>query len=411
MDGSLSIGVFNTEPEQRDALRNVVAQVEGLQLVHETGRWEELEAALADGALDVVLVNLDDDSEFGNSIVQHIVRIVPGMSVVGVSRRTDPGTIISAMRAGCCQFVCAPMDVPDFRNAMERIRATRMAVPHRSWRICVVGAAGGVGATTIACNLAIELAQLTHRTCALVDLNLEYGDAAFSFDCEPKFSRADLCATGSPIDRTVVESAVHQLPCNVALLARPAKLSEAHLVTPEGVEQMLKVLRSIYPYVVVDLPRSYSFLSSVALRDADLVMIVTQLSIGSLRNASRVFDLLLESGADAEHIEIVLNRHAAQHQRVAPEDVEQHFRRPSFAMIPNDYRQVTAASDFGHPMMADAPESPARLAILELAKTIAGDRRTGTQPSPTPVNQGRLKRWWGGRKAPANTVNPEARRE
>ncbi len=432
MDSRLNIGVFNTQPGQKEALRDAIGQVSDLNLVLETERWEELESALLEESLGIVLVNLDSGSpeattrqwlagpaspapeipastpgqevEYGTRIVQHIVRKVPDMSVIGVSTRTDPGTIITAMRAGCTQFVYAPIDPGDFRNAVERLRATRMAVPHQSWRLCVVGASGGVGATTLACNLAMELAQVTHHACALVDMNLEYGDAAFSFDCEPKYSLADLCETGAAIDRTMVESAICQLPCNVALLSRPAKVSDSHLVTPEGVEQALHVLGTIYPYVMVDLPRAFSALTSVALNQADLIMVVAQLSIPSIRNASRVHDLLLEMGADPEKIEIVLNRCRAEHQRVSPQDVEQYFRRPTFAMIPNDFRRVTAALDLGHPIMTDAPNSPACLAIHELAKRIAQDRRTGQEPAPPSSNPGVLKRWWGGGKNAPKTA-------
>jgi len=401
MASTLRIGLFSTEADQSETLRDLIARVDGLDIALDTGRWEELETVLVETALDIVLVNLDNDVEFGKQIVQRIVQTVPDISIIGVSARTDPATIISAMRAGCSQFVCSPVDAEDFRNAVERIRSTRLAVPHASWRICVVGASGGVGGTTLSCNLAMELAQLTHRTCALLDLDLEYGDAAFAFDCEPKFSLADLCGTGSPIDRTMVESAVPELPCNVALLGRPNVVADARVVTPEGVEQTLGVLGSMFPYVVVDLPRAYSFLSSVALNDADLVMIVAQLSIPSIRNASRVFDVLLDMGAQEKNIQIVLNRCRAEHQRVTTEDVEQHFHRPVFAMIPNDYRRVTAALDFGHPIMADAPNSPARLAIHELAKTIASQHRGGEKPTATAANKGLLKRWWGGGKRAA----------
>ena len=405
MDSQVSIGVFNTQPDQREAFREAIRQLNFVDLVLETSSWEELEQSLLEGTMGVLLVNLDDNVEYGKQIAQRALRAVPNLGVIGVSARTDPQTIISAMRAGCTQFVCAPIEQEDFRNAVERIRATRVATPVRSRRICVVGASGGVGGTMIACNLAMELSQVTRRTSALVDLNLEYGDAAFSFDCEPKYSLADLCDGGSPIDRTMVESAAHQLPCDVALLSRPSKVSDARSVTPEGVEQTLRVLGSMYPHVVIDLPRSFSFLSSVAIGEADLIMIVTQLSIPSVRNASRVYDLLLDMGAPEESIEIVLNRCRAEHQRVNADDVERHFRRPIFALIPNDYRRVTAALDFGHPMMADAPNSPARLAIHEMAKTIASDGKPGDDPAaPALRKSGIFQRWLGGTKRPPSAI-------
>jgi Flp pilus assembly CpaE family ATPase len=134
-------------------------------------------------------------------------------------------------------------------------------------------------------------------------------------------------------------------------------------------------------------------------------MIVTQLNIPSVRNASRVYDLLLEMGAPEESLQIVLNRCRAEHERVNADDVERHFRRPVFAMIPNDYCRVTAALDFGHPMMADAPNSPARLAIHQLAKTITSGGRTGDDSGPTASPKGGLfQRWLGGTKRPPTGV-------
>lgn len=401
MDHRLNIALYNTQADQWENFERVVKQVRALSLCLETESWEELEAALKTGELGAVLVNLDENVEQGKDIVQRIGRTVPDLSIIGVSKQTDPSMIISAMRAGCSQFVCAPVDPEDFRNAVARILATRMVTPHQSKRVCIVGASGGVGATAITCNLAMELAALTHRTCALVDLHLEYGDAANSFDCEPKYSLADLCGGASSIERPMVESAIHMLPCDVALLGRPPKISDARLVTPEGVEQALRIVESMYPYVLVDLPRTFSFLTAVAIDGVELVLIIAQLSIPSVRNASRVFDQLLELGADRKQIELVLNRCRAEHQRVTPDDVEQHFRRPVFAMIPNDYRRVTAALDFGHPIVTNSPNSPARLAIQELARMITKDRRSGDESMPGQAHRGLFKRWWGGAKAEA----------
>ena len=121
MDGNLSIGLFNTQADQWETLKGVINQVNALTLALETENWEQLEAALSEGELDAVMVYLEEDGEHGKQIVQQIVQAVPDMSVIGVSTRTDPAMIISAMRAGCSQFVCAPIDLEDFRNAVARM--------------------------------------------------------------------------------------------------------------------------------------------------------------------------------------------------------------------------------------------------------------------------------------------------
>ena len=143
--------------------------------------------------------------------------------------------------------------------------------------------------------------------------------------------------------------------------------------TPEGVSQVLRALGEMYPYVVVDLPRAYSFLSAAALRQAERVLIVTQLGVPFIRNATRIYECLLQMETDEDCIEIVLNRCKANFERVTPEDVEAHFRRPVFSMIPNDYRRVQSSLDFGHPLMTDDSSSPARVAIQDMARRIASD--------------------------------------
>jgi DNA-binding NarL/FixJ family response regulator len=144
MDSRLAIGLFNTQADQWEKLESVIEQVKALNLALRTETWEELEAALNEGELDAVLVNLDEDVEHGKQIVQMIVETVPDMSIIGVSTQTDPAVIIAAMRAGCSQFVCAPVDAEDFRNAVTRIVATRMVTPQHSKRLCIIGASGGV---------------------------------------------------------------------------------------------------------------------------------------------------------------------------------------------------------------------------------------------------------------------------
>ena len=365
--------MFDTLPERTPPFRAPFEETQNTLILGSFARWEELREWVSHGQVDIVAVNLDGNQDAALSVVDSIGHVGHGCGIIGVSSDLNPNFIIRAMRAGCNQFVSWPVDQGDLDSAMERIRATRMGAMQGAKRICVIGSSGGAGATTIACNLAMELGHLTHRHCALVDLNLEFGDINCAFDCKPKFSVADICGEQIDLDRQMAEKAMHELPCNVSILARPESLSDAHGVTPDGVSRALRALAELYPFTVIDLPRAYSFLSAAALRNAERVLIITQLGVPFIRNATRIYECLLQMDTDEDRIEIVLNRCKANFERITPEEVETHFGRPVFALIPNDYRRVQTALDFGHPIVADAPNSPARVAIQEMARRLAGE--------------------------------------
>lgn len=379
MPAPIRIALYNPDARSNTAFRVPFQELQNSEIIDECTSWNELQEHIRMAQADIVAVNLDaGELEQGILLVQRVNEVAPDTGVLGVSQDSDPNTIIAAMRAGCGQFVRWPIDAEDLRTAVGRLRRTRVASPIACQRLCVVGSSGGAGTTTVACNLALELAHVTERRCGLVDMNLDFGDVACSFDVHAKHTVADVCRGGVDIDRTLVEMAMEELPCKVSVLARPEHLQEAQEVTPEGVHEMFRMIETLFPFVVVDLPRHFGPSMMATLDGADQVFIVSQLAVPFIRNAVRMYDHLVSMGANEERIEIVLNRCKATHERIKPEEVEKQFGRPVFAIIPNDYKHIGASRDLGHPLMTDAPNSPARLAIHEMARKIAANA-TGSE--------------------------------
>ncbi len=333
--------------------------------------WQELQNCLTAHHPDAAVVSLDTDSaEPDFTRVQRILEVSPGVKVVGVSRSAEPQAIIAAMRAGCSQFVRRPVDADDLREALGRVRATLTAAEAPSQRFCVIGAAGGAGATTIACNLALALARVANAPTGLVDLHIEFGDIACAFDVQPQYSLADACRDGAVLDRGVLQTILQELEGQVYLLGRPERIEDAREITPEGVEQVLRLLSRMYPNVVVDVPRTGHLYAGAALDGADHVLIVTQLSVAYLRNATRVFEGLLSAGVEPASIDIVLNRYTVD-SPIQAEEVEAHFGRPILSRISNDYRRVVASHDLGQPVLA-SPKSTVRREIEDMAAKLSG---------------------------------------
>lgn len=369
MSEPLRVCLFN--PDNKLPLHQPFEQIPKLLIVGRCGTWDELQNELRHSPLDAVAVNLDCPT--GMDMVQRASIVAPGCGIIGISQNSEPAMIIRAMRAGCSQFVQWPVDISDLTQAIDQVRSAVTFRRSPSKRVCVIGSSGGSGATTVACNLAIELAHMIERPCALVDLNLEFGDVGCVFDCDPPYNVSDLCREEVGIDNLLLEKAFHALPSNVSVLVSPKTLAQAREVTPEGVLEMLEAAGRMFPHIVIDLPRTIDATSFAAISDANQILIVAQLGVSFIRNATRIYEFLCELGVNEERIQIILNRHKANFQSIEPDDVASHFGKPIFGIIPNDYKRVQASLDHGHPIMADEPNSPARLAIQEIARTLAGD--------------------------------------
>ncbi len=363
--------VFDSSGAPLKPIKEACATITGVQVVSEVYSWNALQEALTARGFDAVLVNLDpaDDSEC--ILVRRISEVSPDVGIIGVSTDASSEAIIAAMRGGCHQFVRWPIEPTDLTQALESIGKRRPDSERaKSNCIAVMGSSGGAGATTIACNLAIELAQLAHQSVAVVDLDLQLGDVACAFDCSPQFSIADACKTGIESDASVVARIAHKLPNNVSVVARPDRVGDCDEIAPAAIEKMLRMLGESYPFVVLDLPRFFSPLTLAGLEAADRVLVVTQLSVPFLRNATRIRNHLREAGANDSHIEFIINRSNANFERITINEASQHLGKPIFGNVPNDYRRVTAARDLGHPIMSNSPNSPARLAIQDIARKL-----------------------------------------
>jgi pilus assembly protein CpaE len=391
MSQLLRVCLFNREVQQ--SLHQPFQALADLRIVGQVGSVEELLDWLSRLSIDLVVINLDSDEAL--EAVDRVRQTVPRCGILGISCSSDPNDIIRAMRAGCNQYVRWPVDSKDLHEAIAQIRTQSSPRVSSSKRICVLGASGGAGATTIACNLAIELATLSGADCGLVDLNLELGDVGCLFDAQPAYSIADLCKEHVEIDHSVLEKAFHKMPCNVSVLTRPQRLEDAYEVTPGGVTNMLNQAKAIFPFIVADLPRLFDPTGAAALVDADRVLVVAQLTVTSIRNATRIHEWLQKMGTPEDSIGVVLNRASPGIGHITIDDVAEHFGKPAFAVVPNDYQWVQLSLDMGYAEAREEANNPVQLAIHAIARKIAVNLLE--QEPDAHDSAPFLKRFWKGR--------------
>lgn len=380
MSNVLQVCIYNADPDSAAELRTQVSALNFVRLCAELTTPEELSGFLHNSHVNLIFFHLDPNPSETIDLIDQVATRFPGTALIAIGEQKDPAAILAPIRAGCEQYVCKPIDASDLATAVSRVASKRLLARAKSRCIVVVGATGGAGATSVACNLALEMAAQTEKPCAVVDMDFQFGDVAVYFDSEPKYTFADLAESGGHIDRTVLSNVMCQLPCNVSLLARPNRIEQAELITPDSVHHAVDLLKTTFESVVIDMPRYLEPSRVAALEQADHVLIVCQLMVPSIRNATRYQETLHKLGIPEDRIHFVLNRDDSNSGRVTAKDLETSFRQPLFASIPNDFQFVSRSLDLGKPLSASEKKSPVRTAIAKMAKRLIGDNGDSKQP-------------------------------
>ncbi len=385
MSNLLHVCLYNIEPKSSAELTKHITGLNFVRFVAEVGTPDALAKLLHDSSVNLVFFHLDPNPKAVVDVIEQVSSQFQELALIGISHNMGPDAILAPMRAGCDQFVCEPIDDVDLANAVARVASRRMLSTTKSRCIVVTGASGGVGATSIACNLALEIAQLSQRECALMDLDLQMGNVAVNFDCDPKYTIYDLASSGADLDRAVLTSTMTILPEGVALLTRPEALQQCEAVTPEVVERILDIMSDSFEHVVLDVPGHFAPQTVPIFARADLILVVCQMLVPSIRNAKRFCAALNHLGIPSERVEVVVNRADGRSGRLTEKDVQETLKKPIFATIPNDFQFVARSIDVGKPIASLDQNNAVRSAIRKIAKKVM------TSPSAAAPPKGKDK--------------------
>lgn len=259
--------------------------------------------------------------------------------------------------------------------------------------IAVMGARGGVGTTLIATNLAAIFAQ-THATpTALVDLDAYFGCVALALDLEPGRGLHDAFEKPERVDGLFLERVMVKPFANLAILAAEEPLADMVNAQPNAGEMIFAALREKFDVMVVDVPRQMTPLTRYVLAAADVVLIVAEPQITSLRDSLRVKDYLVDT-IKRPAPQVLLNRIGlSAANELSLKEFEKHFGSETSAHCAFSH-EIVAATAQGE-LLGSTPKLKAWLAPLHrLAQEIMGDKDEGGE-AETPAPASLLSRLTG----------------
>ena len=356
-------------------------------------------AVAAAGGPAVLVVPVEDDA--GLAVVRAVVAAAPACPVLAV---VCPARFVAALAAGAAQAVMTPLEPGDVEAALGAI--AEWHAPAAAFApapvggggrvVAVTGACGGAGATTLAVNLAVELADLG-ATVVLAEPTQPVGRLALFLDAHPAFTTADLFAGTGPIDPRLAVLALHPVTDQLKLLAAEYRVIPNGPAPAGAAARMVAAVRGAADVTVLDLPCTYDESFFAALTGADAAVLVGRQRLPSVRALQMLVEVLNRAGR-GDAARVVLNQYDPGLAGFTAANVQAMLQGVAVSTVADDPKGVAEAINAGKPLKAVVPKSPAREDVVRLARVLAGlapaPEPGDDRPHPPPL-LGRLARAFG----------------
>jgi pilus assembly protein CpaE len=375
----LKIAVISPNKARMEEIRQILQGGEfPLQVLLFEDGIERLALVAEQEHPDLIIIDGISNVTEGLSSLEKLGLRYPDIALIILCENASSELLVGAIHIGVRDVL--PLTSEALLEAVRRVenKLTLAAAPQKMGKvIAFIACKGGSGATFLACNLGYILAAVHDKKVALLDLNLQFGDAAlFVSDHVPSNTLSDVAGNISRLDSSFLASSmVHVLP-NFGVLAAPESPEQAEEVKPEHIEVLLKLVMAQYDYVILDIGRTLNATSVKALDYADMIFPVLQETLPFIRDSKRLIHSLQSLGYAKEKICLIINRYESGGD-IRLEDVEATLGMKVFKTVPNSYEAVSASVNQGVPIMNIDKYDPVTKALQEVAQKLIEGPQAG----------------------------------
>lgn len=384
---TIRIIVVSGIAEERNSALDILSNVDYIEVIGEGKTGLEALGFLEEFAVDLVLLGASTDGD-GYALARELLRRKPDVTVIMIEQELAEETVRKAVTSGARDVVLAPLEPSRLVQAIYLGAQDQQAAAEESetelpggGRVRARGriltffcTKGGVGKTFSAVNTAVALARITGKKVALVDLDLDFGNAALAFNTISRRSLLELAEELSLLDIDLVESYLVPHESGVKVLPAGTMPQAVERISGEQVEMILRTLAAAYDYVVVDMPPRITGPLDPAIREVDYLFLVSTPEVSTIRNVKLIYKMLSAAGYPRSKIRLLLNRDDPR-SGIRARDVQATLKEDLFAIIPADYRRAPASMNRGEPLVLLYPRSKAAKSFRALAARIVTPQR------------------------------------
>ncbi|WP_282022129.1 AAA family ATPase [Ruegeria faecimaris] len=342
-------------------------------------------------SLQFVALAIDGEDEDNLSLMGEIITQAKDkkIKIVLIAEDVTPASLHQLLRKGADEFVPYPLPEGELQEAIDRMNkpepvavapgsdAARAAGDSKEGALFVIqGLAGGVGSTTMAVNLAWELATVSDKeapSVCLIDLDLQYGTVSTYLDLPRRETVFEMLSDTAAMDDDVFNQALQSYEDKLQVLTAPSDMVPLDLITQEDIERVIEKARKHFDYVIVDMPTTLVHWSETVLQAAHVYFALIELDMRSAQNALRLKRALQAEELPFNKLRFALNRAPKFTDLNGKGRVKRMGESLGISIdlqLPDGGKPVMQSGDHGLPLANAAAKNPLRKEIAKLAKSL-----------------------------------------
>lgn len=343
-------------------------------------------------SLEFIALAIDGEDENDLAQMTEIITQAKArnIGVILIAEDVTPAALHQLLRKGADEFVPYPLPEQELQSAIDRLKAaaeTRAATPSagpslrskdsKEGALLVVhGLAGGCGATTLAVNLAWELATIDKTnspSVCLLDLDLQYGSVSTYLDLPRREAVFEMLSDSDNLDDEVFSQALVSYEDRLQVLTAPADIVPLDLLAPEDIQRVIDMARTHFDYVVIDMPSTLVHWSETVLQAAHVYFALIELDMRSAQNALRMKRALQSEDLPFNKLRFAMNRAPRFTDLSGKSRVKRMAESLGISIdlqLPDGGKQITQGADHGQPLAVSAAKNPLRKEIAKLAQSL-----------------------------------------
>jgi pilus assembly protein CpaE len=335
----------------------LLAGLEQTGLVSTVVQWTIPSDRLPDSAEqmpDVVFLDLAREPEPFFAFANQLRRVRPTVKLIACSAAVppQPSLLLEAMRSGVQDFLGKPVQPESLKDLLLRISQDQniKEFPSQDKLIVIMGAKGGVGTTTVAVNLGVQLATFARKRTVLLDFARPLGNVHLLLDLHPKFGVRDAVDSLDRLDSHFLAGLLTHHKTKLEVLGGATQPEEWQSIDVGVLDRLVNVTQNAFDVVLLDMGAQFSTEWAMILRMARMILIVAEANVPSLWTLERRLLALKGFGIPQDRARIIINRWHKGDDEVL-KSIQKDINRPIFASLPNDFRKASQAVNLGTPIL------------------------------------------------------------